>query len=49
MKALNLLCAILGITAAHSAHADFIGLKGGIDYWQYNADLSHPQRQSRSV
>jgi outer membrane protein len=43
MKALKLLCAILGITALHSAHADFIGLKGSIDYWQYNADLSHPQ------
>lgn len=43
MKALNLLCAVLGMAAISTAQADVIGVKGNIDYWQYSADLDHPQ------
>lgn len=43
MKALNLLCAVLGMAAITNAQADVIGVKGNIDYWQYSADLDHPQ------
>ena len=42
MKALNLLCALIGLAAVNTAHADLIGLKGSVDFWSYSADLSHP-------
>ena len=42
MKALNLLYALAGLAAVHTAHADVIGLKGSVDFWSYSADLSHP-------
>lgn len=42
MKALNLLYALAGLAAVHTAHADVIGLKGSVDFWSYSSDLSHP-------
>lgn len=42
MQSLKLFCFILGLGAVSSAQADFIGVKAGIDYWNYSADLSNP-------
>ncbi|OAL81056.1 hypothetical protein AY606_14660 [Acinetobacter sp. SFB] len=42
MQSLKLFSFILGLGVVSSAHADFIGVKAGIDYWNYSADLSNP-------
>lgn len=42
MQSLKLFCFVLGLGTYSSAQADFIGVKAGIDYWNYSADLSNP-------
>lgn len=42
MQSLKLFSFILGLGVVSSAQADFIGVKAGIDYWNYSADLSNP-------
>ena len=42
MQALKLFCFVLGLSTFNAAQADIIAVKGGIDYWHYNADLQQP-------
>ena len=40
MRTRPALCFILGLGCFSAAQADFIGVKGSVDYWKYNSDLS---------
>lgn len=44
MKKITLIGAVLSLAALNQGHADVIALKANIDYWQYNADMNHPQQ-----
>lgn len=40
MRTRPALCFILGLGCFNAAQADIIGVKGSVDYWKYNSDLS---------
>ncbi|QOW42866.1 TIGR04219 family outer membrane beta-barrel protein [Acinetobacter indicus] len=40
MRTRPALCFILGLGCLSAAQADIIGVKGNVDYWHYNSDLS---------
>ena len=40
MRTRPALCFILGLGCFSAAQADIIGVKGSVDYWKYNSDLS---------